>query len=126
MTYTPISIREAVAAKLANSGEQVVSSVIDALANAELSKRESALLSGLTALDKLERDIRKIRPDQRSLNVDGSVSAETFSPAKYDELKRAKEQAERYQSAIAKALNERDFSKLNELTAKADAKPSDA
>lgn len=132
--HSPITIREAVAAKLANSGEAVATSVIDSLADTEVKRREKLIIDGIAQLDRLEKDSRKIRPDQKALDGDGKVVAEHFSQAKYEELKKAKEGIERLTNAINKALNDRDFSKLAEmaqafgkapLTPEANAKPAD-
>ena len=125
MNYTPSTVREAVAAKLANSGDQVAANIISQLADVELGRREKLILSALTKLDALDKDAKKIRPDQKSLDADGKVIAETYSSTKFDELKKSRETSERWNAAIDKALNLCDYSKLTELS-KSDAKPDGA
>lgn len=125
MNYTPSTVREAVAAKLANSGDQVAANIISQLADVELGRREKLILSALTKLDALDKDAKKIRPDQKSLDVDGKVITETYSSAKFEELKKSRETLERWNAAIDKALNLCDYTKLTELS-KSDAKPDGA
>lgn len=49
------------------------------------------VLSALTKLDLLDKEAKKIRPDQRSLDSDGKVISETYSAAKFDEVKRSRD-----------------------------------
>lgn len=121
MNYTPSTVRETVAAKLANSGDQVAVNVINHLADIEIGRREKLVLSALTKLDSLDKEAKKIRPDQRSLDSDGKVISETYSAAKFDEVKRSRDLLERWTVALDKALNSCDYTKLTELSK--DAKP---
>jgi hypothetical protein len=124
MNHTPFTVREAVAAKLASSGDLVAANIISQLADAELGRREKLIMAALTKLDTLDKDAKKIRPDQRSLDAEGKLIAETYSAAKFDELKKHREVAERWNAALDKALNACDYTKLTELS-KPDAKPAD-
>lgn len=124
MNHTPYTVREAVAAKLASSGDLVAQNVISMLAEAELGRREKLVLAALTQMDAVDKSIAKIRPDQKSLDADGKLTGESYSASRYEELKKSRELASRWSAALDKALNACDYIKLAEMV-KPDVKPVD-
>lgn len=112
MTITPQSIKEQIASRLASSGEAVANAVIQALADKELDRRKNIILDGLIALDKTEKAIRSTQPDQKQLDATGKVVGESYSQAKFNELKKQREYLEKLNQAFDKALNGGDFSSL--------------
>lgn len=110
---TNTTIRNAVAEKLAVVGKETVrSAVIQKLVNDEIANRTAAVLEGMNRLAKLKSDHRKIKPDQRSLDVEGNITSETYSPTRFEELKKANEQITKLEKALEIALEDGDYSKL--------------
>jgi hypothetical protein len=108
---TVVTIREAVASKLAESGPQVNQTVIDLLAGKEIERRTTAILSGLSEKDRIEKDIRKIKPDNVAFNEKGEQVRAEYTKAKYEELKKANEKLDKVTKATEAALNG-DYTKL--------------
>lgn len=106
-------IRTAVAQKLEEVGGQSVrDAVISKLVNDEIESRTAAVLDGMNRLSKLKSEQKKIKPDQKSLDSEGKVVAETYSAGKFDELKKNREQVEKLEKALQLALEQNDYSKL--------------
>lgn len=108
-------IRTAVAEKLAEIGKQSVrDAVIQKLVGDEVANRTAAVLEGMNRLSKLKGDQRKLKPDLKSLDEHGNVVSENYSPAKYEELKKSREQIEKLEKALQLALENDDYSKLKD------------
>jgi hypothetical protein len=111
------TITEAVATKIAEISPAVNDKVIDALVNRELEKRSEAILNGLDKLSALKKDLQKIRPDVGGyFDEDGNETKPTqYSKAKFEERKKLLEQITKIESALDKAIDKGDMSKLYEL-----------
>jgi chaperonin cofactor prefoldin len=109
------SLHTMVRTKIEGSTDAVFNRVVDRLAEDEIKKREDLLVQGLAKLDEADKEVKKIKPDQGSYDADGKLIGEaTFSKAKADELKKAREKLEKISNALEKAFNG-DFQKLKEL-----------
>lgn len=113
-TEKPKSIAELVKERVNNSTEKVKERVVEALTERELKSRESLIISALDKLSEMDRDLRKLKPDTKVVGPDGETLQEGFTPAKYEELKKAKEQKEKLEAALEKAFAG-DFQKLKEI-----------
>jgi hypothetical protein len=90
--------------------------IVEVLTEREVQARVDLLDSALKKRAEAQKELRKLeRPDQVAYDADGKVTAESFSKARADEVKKAREQAQKLEGAITTALLRSDFSKLKEL-----------
>ena len=99
-----ISIRDAVAAKIAASNDTVHDRIIDILTTKEVERRVDGILKALEERDKLDKELRKIKPDVQTFNEDGSVKDSAYSKGKLDERKKVTERLSKVETAINEAL----------------------
>lgn len=108
------------------SANGVLNKVVTVLADREIERRVQALLTGLERLKRADLDVKKIKPDQQSFNGDGQPVGEgTYSKAKAEELKKAREAHAKILAAINKALVQEgevkpDYGPLFQLLEKTD------
>lgn len=112
MTTTITSV---VAERLAQISPQVNERVIEHLVNVELEKRSNAIVSGLENLRGLQNDLKKIKPDQVSVDENGNEVSATYSKSKFEERKKLLEQIAKVEKALDLAIDKGDMSKLYEL-----------
>ena len=114
------TLKDSVAEALAGSGQRTFEMVKTHLVEEELKKRTDLILKGFAKKDELEREIRKVKPDQESFDVGGKKLTSTYSKAKVDELKKLADQLSKVESALEKALNidKPCFDKLREIVGK--------
>jgi hypothetical protein len=110
-------IMAAVATRLGESSEAIKTAVIDTLVSKELTTRADKIMATMTMADNVKRDLRKIKPDQVILNLDGTTSSEGYSKAKLEEHKKLTDRLAKIEKAINTALTDGDYSKINELGA---------
>ena len=72
----------------------------------KVAARKELVFEAFGKLEQLQVQIRKARPDQRSLDADGKVVSEAYSPGKYQELAKLKEQHARLEAAVDRCLSE--------------------
>jgi len=111
------TITDVVAEKIAEISPAVNDKVIDALVARELDKRSDAILAGLDKLNSLKNDLKKIKPDVGGyFDEDGNETKPMqYSKAKFEELKKGKEQIDKVQKALDLAIDKGDMSKLYDL-----------
>lgn len=116
-----MEIKELVASKIAESGTTVASMVTDMLVNKEIERRSQVIISGLVALEKLEKDLASVsKPDVNELlDVEGKVVQPAgYSKSKLEQIKKAQEKVANLTKAINNCLetNTKDsYSKLESL-----------
>lgn len=116
-----MEIKELVANKIAQSGTTVANMVTDMLVSKEVEKRSQAIISGLVALEKVEKDLTSVsKPDVNELlDAEGKViQPAAYSKSKLEQIKKAKEKVENLTKAINNCLetNTKDsYSKLENL-----------
>lgn len=109
----------AVSERLGKSGEEVRNRVVNALVEREVASRVELLDKALAKRIEGEREIKKLsKPDVETYDMEGKVVSSSFSKARADELKKAREAQAKLEGAIDKALNDNDFSKLKDSLAK--------
>jgi hypothetical protein len=114
-----IDILSEVAEKIGQSTPQVRERVIDSLVEREVAARTDILDKALAKRTELDREIRKLqKPDVEQFDHEGKVMSASFSKARVDELKKAREGLEKLEKAIDKAITDNDFSKVKEIVGK--------
>lgn len=109
------TIQEAVAEKIKLSGENVANIVIEKLAEVEITKRVTAITSAVQKQDELEKNLKKINKNDVVTYVDG-LPTEVMSKNRFEEIKKAKEKAEKLTKAIYFALTENTADAYNKLS----------
>jgi hypothetical protein len=104
-----------VADRIKQSGPEVYNRLRDKMVDTEISERVALLDKGLQKRFTLMTDLRKVdKPDNEAFNADGSLAHGTYSKARLEEIKKAKEALQKHEGALEKALASNDFSKLKE------------
>ena len=108
-----------VANRVRESGPTVYGRIRDAMVEKEVAARVDLLDKALQKRFQLLTDLRKVdKPDNESFNADGTVASATYSKARLEEIKKAKEALAKHESALEKALANNDFGKLKESCGK--------
>lgn len=111
-----ITIHEKVAEQIAGRNAKVEESVIEIMAQRELSKRADALVQCLDTLADLEKKFKRLKPDQVFLSDDGKEESASWSKDGYEARKKAQERIAKYHRAIDKALTAGgDYGDVNNL-----------
>jgi hypothetical protein len=110
-----LSVLNTVAERLADVSEQVNARVVTALVEVELVKRGEAILAGIEKARKMESDLYRLKPDQRSLDGAGNLISETYSEAKYKERKELTEKLGKLTDALTAAVDKGEMDKLYNL-----------
>jgi hypothetical protein len=90
--------------RVAGSGDDLQAAVVEAMVRKELAGREAAIIEALGKLDALDSAIRRLRPDDVKYDADGNKVSEAYSKAKYDELKKLREQRDKLDKLIDRAF----------------------
>lgn len=103
--------------RIKTSGTEVVSRLVNELVDIEVQARVKALREAVSAREVAEKTLNKIQPDQASYDANGNVVSNTFSKAKLEELRKAKENLKKIDEAIDKAVMNGDFSQVKNIKA---------
>jgi hypothetical protein len=117
MTTQQISI--VVAERIKNIAPAVSDKVVEHLVNKELTRRSEAVIQGFGDLDKMKTELKKIKPDVVSYNLDGSVANSNWTKATLEAKNKLEQKMEKLTKALDKALVDNDYSDLYNI-----AKPS--
>lgn len=111
-----VQLRKDVAAQLSEVGGKVRTLVIEQLVTEEITLRKTNVLKVLTKIEEKTRELKKSQNQgEIKFALTGeAVGAPSFTKAQLEDFKKQRETIERLQTALHKALNENDFSKLNE------------
>ena len=110
------TIQEQVAAGIAKLGPRVETTIVDMMVDKELERRTPPIVQGLDRLSEFDVELKKTdKPDVKTLNADGSLKDESYSPKKFEEVKKIKERIQKLTNAINKALDNGDLKELNQL-----------
>lgn len=110
-----VTVLKDVADKIDASGPIVRERVVSLLVEREVATRTDVLDKALVKRTEIERELRKIKPDIEAFDVEGKVVRQDYSKARFEELKKKREELERIEKALDKALVDNDFSKLKEV-----------
>jgi len=111
------TIQEVVAEKISACGQTVIDTVVEKLAEVEISKRVEIITKAISSQDQLRNNLKRIDRNDIITYV-GGEQVESMSKARYDEIKKAKEVVEKLTKAIDAALTENTtdtYNKLNDL-----------
>ena len=110
------SINSAVAEQIAKLGSaKVIDNVVEALVKVEIARRTEALEKAIKLHEETLREIRKIRPDQISFNLEGAKVSETYSKAVYDSNKKLNEKLAKIEKTIVAATENDKWGDLYNL-----------
>jgi Skp family chaperone for outer membrane proteins len=119
------TLRARIEAVIETSGDNVVAKVVGAAVDTEIKRRADLLTAGVNAMRQLETDLRKIQPDHKMVNADGTVLSEGFTVGKQKELAAHKDKMARLDQAITTVLDKHDadsYSKLDQAIKKMSSK----
>ena len=111
------TIQEVVAEKISACGQTVIDTVVEKLAEVEISKRVEIITKAIAVQDQANGNLKKIDRNDIVTYVDGN-QVQSMSKARYDDIKKAKENLEKLTKAIDAALTENTtdtYNKLNDL-----------
>jgi hypothetical protein len=108
------TIQEAVAEKITQSGEYVSNTVIEKLAEVEISKRVDAITKAIQKQEQLEKDLKKINKNDVVTYIEGTPT-EVMSKNRFEEIKKCKEKIEKLTKAIDFSLTQNSFDAYNKL-----------
>jgi len=113
------TLKDMVAESIAASGPEVRQMVMKHLVDDELKKRTDLVLKGLAKKDELEKELRKIKPDNKTAGFDHTgkqVVEPVFTEEQVKTLKQLREQLTKVENALEKALADKPcFDKLKEV-----------
>lgn len=105
-----------VAERIKNAAPDVYNRLRDNMVEKEVASRVQLLDTAFQKRRELLNELSKVnRPDQETFNADGSVATQSYTKARLEEIKKAKEVLGKMEEAIEKALAENDWSKLKNL-----------
>jgi len=112
----PPTISEAVAEKIASAGPEIRKRVIDHLAEEKVAKLSNLVMKGYAALDDLEIQLRKLKPDNKTYAPDGSgaLLQEGFSHGRMEERKKLQKRITKLTSALNQMLEHNNSKSLEE------------
>ena len=108
------TIQEAVAEKITQRGENVANTVIEKLAEVEISKRVDDITKAVQKQEQLEKDLKKINKNDVVTYIEGTP-AEVMSKNRFEEIKKGKEKIDKLTKAIDFALTQNSFDAYNKL-----------
>jgi len=121
-----MTVLETVAAKIAEAGPNVVDIVSTKLAQVEIDKRVETVIATLGRLETLKKDLKKIdRAD--TITFVNDVKNESWSAARYEQVKKAKEVIAKLELLLNTALETNtaeNYQKLNDGLKNTSAKDS--
>lgn len=117
------TIQEAVAKKITECGDTVANTVIDKLAEVEISKRVDIITKAIAKQDQLEKDLKKIDGKNDLVTYVDQKPVEAMSKTRFEEIKKAKEKMDNLVKATNLALEQNtseSYTKLTETLKKLD------
>jgi len=112
-----IAFKEMVAGRLAQSGPQVRDAVVSTLTDAQIERRKKAVLSIIEKLDGKDRELQKgMRAGAVVFGPDEKPLPPTFTKEQLESNKKLREEISKMESALSKALESNDWSRLFDLS----------
>jgi len=104
-----VDLREAVEKALAESGPEVMQSVIDELVGRERNERMKAVLALLSAREELEKKLLKIKPVPLGFDVDGKPTSIAFTPQQFEERKKIQKDLQKMDDMFSAAFDKSEW-----------------
>lgn len=122
VTATPAEVRKTtvvdlhtdVASVVAEKSKELRAALVTSLADQELEVRGKALMSVYDEIVKTKAEIKKVKPDHETYNLDGTTASATYSKAKVEEVKKLNDKLAKLEKAFSLAVDQNDFSKVKE------------
>lgn len=122
---TKTTIIEAVSAKIAGAGEKVANTIVDKMAEIEISRRVLMIEAGLKQLDALEKEYKKInKADNVTFSYTDTgekVKHESYTSKRVEDIDKALQKIKNLESSINNALETNtpeSYTKLDETIKK--------
>lgn len=110
------SINTAVAEQIAKLGStKVIDTVVESLVKVEITRRSDALEKAMKLHEDTLREIRKVKPDQVTFNLDGTKASETYSKQAYENNKKLNEKLAKIEKVIVAATEQEKWGDLYNL-----------
>lgn len=110
------SINVQITEQIAKLGStKVVDAVVESLVQAEIKRRADALEKVLKLHEDTTKELRKIKPDQITYNLDGSKATETYSKAVSDNNKKLNDKLKKIEKTIVEATESEKWGELYNL-----------
>ena len=110
------SINTAVAEQITKLGStKVIDTVVESLVKVEISRRSDALEKAIKLHEDTLREIRKVKPDQVTYNMDGTKASETYSIQAFENNKKLNEKLAKIEKTIVGATENEKWGDLYNL-----------
>lgn len=110
------SINTAVAEQITKLGStKVIDTVVESLVKVEISRRSDALEKAIKLHEDTLREIRKVKPDQVTYNLDGTKASETYSKQAFENNKKLNEKLAKIEKTIVGATENEKWGDLYNL-----------
>jgi hypothetical protein len=107
-----MDINKKVAQVISGSNEKVQEAVIEILAGKEITRRTDAVVSAIAELNKMESELKKIKPDVVSYDENEVEVSANWTKGKLEEKKKLTGKIEKLTKALDKALGTGDYCDL--------------
>jgi len=105
-----------VAKILSKSNKTVVrAKVVDALVEKELERRAQLIMSALTLYEKVNDDLKKIKPDSKVYDIEGKIISEGYSENASKNKTALTKKLEDLNLTISNALEKNDYQKIEQM-----------
>jgi hypothetical protein len=93
----------------------VAGTVIEHYVEREINSRVEKTIQAIDMLDDLEKQLRKLKPDQEQWDADGKLVSAFYSKAKLEERKKITDKSDRIEAALLDVFEKADFEKFKKL-----------
>lgn len=104
-------VRAATEAKAA----EIPQTVTDHYVEKEIDARVELTIRAIDTLDDLQKQIKKLRPDQEVYDATGNLVSAGYSKIKLEERKKSIERQDRIEAALSDVFENKNFDKLKKL-----------
>lgn len=107
-----VEIQKDIKTRLVSTNDVVREKYIEGEVASKVVERVALLKSAIAKAVEIDKEIKKIKPDQVLYDVNGAVVQEYYSKAVSDKLKELKDKSVKLEAAIIKAFETADYSEL--------------
>lgn len=97
---------ERITEALAKISPRVEDELVEAAVTREVNKRKEAISKVMDALENIRREIRRVKPDVNTYDLEGKVVSTGYTKAGLDALNKFKENEAKHIKALTQALEE--------------------
>lgn len=110
-------VTKEVQSAISAAGPEIRSSLVTVLASREIEKRKAAAVKIVDQLVSFEKELQKIKPDQKFVDAAGKPVLEVYSPEVQKSRKDLEDKITKYRNALNKAFDTEkpDFQPLLQL-----------